>query len=93
MPTVTRMTIAFDESTPARLKEVAVKFGVSYARLISCLLQLPDETIKKAIDDNYATMFMTAAEKRKKDKELLDMVKQLSSEELAAILAAAKQGA
>jgi len=80
------MTIAFDSATPARLKEVSEKFDISYARLIACLLALRDEQIKQVISDHYNDLFPSAAQRHKKEREILDITKGYTPEQLAEIL-------
>jgi hypothetical protein len=82
MASITRMTIAFNDQTRERLLSVAKELDISYARLIGCLIELPIEKIKEAVDENYDTLFATAQERRAKDRELLSLVKGMTAEEL-----------
>lgn len=88
MPSITRMTIAFDEATPKRLKEVAEKFDISFARLIGCLLAQPDEEIAKAIDAHYSKLFPSSSLKKAQEREILNMLKGMSKEQIAELVAA-----
>jgi len=88
-----RMTLAFNEDTPRRIKEVSAKLGISQARLIACLVAMPDDQIKAAIEANHDRIFPKTTEAKENRKAALALVKKMTPEELATILAAAKQSA
>lgn len=92
MPSPTRMTIALNEQIQERLKNLGEKFDISYARLISCLLLLSDDEVKAAIDKNHDTLFVSKAQQKEKEKEMLKMLKGMTPEQLANMLANQNQG-
>lgn len=91
MVSPSRVTVAFDEETPVRLRAVAAKFEISIARLLSCLLALPDEKIKEAIDENYPKLFKSAKERNEKRKELMSVFKGMTVDQIEVIVGQVKK--
>lgn len=100
MVSPTRITVALNEAAIERMKNLAEMFDVSHARLVACLLDLPENVIKEILDDKLPLLFPSKVEERAKKreetkiqrKEALKAIKSMTPEQLAAILAAAGQG-
>jgi hypothetical protein len=92
MPAIKRMTIAFAEEDHQRILELGELTKISYARLVGCLMCLPDEEIKRIIDENYANRYQNKAAKKAKERELLKLVKGMTPEQLAAMISNSQKG-